>query len=105
MEHGNINEVQTGTLAQGAALHFRDASGTQLCVDDGVAWITQECDNRDLIVMAGESFTLDRNGLAVVQMLKPGSLRIVAELRPRCNPIQALARRLVRPVCTPATLS
>jgi hypothetical protein len=42
------------------------ARGMQVTCVKGVTWITQERDNRDLILAAGHSVVLDRPGLAVV---------------------------------------
>jgi hypothetical protein len=42
------------------------ARGMLVTCVKGVTWITQERDNRDLILAAGHSVVLDRPGLAVV---------------------------------------
>jgi hypothetical protein len=44
----------------------RDGEGIGVACIEGVVWITQSADPRDIIVHAGESFTLDRPGLAVM---------------------------------------
>jgi hypothetical protein len=45
---------------------IRDGEGLAVTCTNGVIWITQSEDNRDIIVQAGQSFILDRPGLALV---------------------------------------
>jgi hypothetical protein len=47
-------------------LDVRDGKGLGVVCVDGVVWITQSCDPRDIIVHAGESFILDRPCLTLV---------------------------------------
>lgn len=51
-------------------LGLRDAVGAQIQVRRGKVWITQHQDDRDLMVDAGATFTLDRPGLALVHALE-----------------------------------
>jgi len=44
----------------------------------GALWITQQGDHRDITLLAGERFRLDRDGLAVVYGLEPARMRITA---------------------------
>lgn len=54
---------------------------TLLCLE-GAIWVTQENDRRDVVLVAGESFLLDRNGLAVVYALTPASATILSRPHP-----------------------
>lgn len=65
-------------LPAGAVLRLRHAAGTQITVLTGCAWATQEDDTRDIVLPRGSRFVLDRQGLAVVQMLEAGEVRIDA---------------------------
>ena len=47
-------------------LDVHDGKGLTVTCVVGVVWITQSDDPRDVIVEAGESFVLDRPGLALV---------------------------------------
>ncbi len=77
-----MNPRQTAShlldLPAGAVLRLRQAAGTQITVLTGCAWATQEDDTRDIVLPRGSRFVLDRHGLAVVQMLEAGEIRIDA---------------------------
>jgi len=45
----------------------RDAAGCTVMCCAGTVWITQENDARDVFLTAGESFTFDRKGLALIR--------------------------------------
>jgi hypothetical protein len=45
---------------------IHDGAGLSVTCRDGAVWITQSNDARDVVIEAGESFTLDRPGLALV---------------------------------------
>ncbi len=79
-------------LPVGAVLRLRQAAGTQITVLTGCAWATQEDDTRDIVLPRGSRFVLDRQGLAVVQMLEAGELRIDAADPPAgfSTPLRAL---------------
>jgi hypothetical protein len=47
-------------------LDIRDGEGLRISSLCGVLWITQSNDTDDIVVRAGESFVLDRPGLAIV---------------------------------------
>jgi Protein of unknown function (DUF2917) len=50
----------------------------------GVVWITQSDDTRDVIVNAGESFVLDRPGLALVAApIGPATITVASGRRHR----------------------
>ena len=80
-------------LAAGAVLRLRHAAGTRISVWSGCAWITQDGDIRDIVLPPGRNFLLDRQGLAVVQMLKAGEIRVDVANPPSLGytaPIKAL---------------
>ena len=60
----------TKRLAPGGALQLRDAAGYTVMCCAGVVWITQENDIRDIFLAAGERFTFDRKGLALIRAEK-----------------------------------
>ena len=49
---------------------LRDAVGARVQVRRGKVWITQDEDERDLMLGAGGEFTFDRTGLALVHALE-----------------------------------
>lgn len=66
-------------LAKHQAVTLNRADGALIRCLRGVLWITQNRDQRDIVLNAGESFTLDRKGPAMVWSLADSTV----ELRPR----------------------
>ena len=58
-------------------LKVRGGSGHTIICHSGAVWVTQDRDQRDIVLGAGESFALDRNGLALVQALGQSAISIV----------------------------
>jgi len=59
--------AQTGIgLARGSLLRVENARDLQVQVEQGTLWITQEGDTSDVVLERGESFRLDRDGLALL---------------------------------------
>lgn len=55
---------------QGAQhLRLDDAAGSTVRAIAGSVWITQDGDIRDIVLNAGDSFTLDRDGMALLSPL------------------------------------
>jgi hypothetical protein len=53
-------------LGAGQVLRLLDADGWSVASTRGSVWLTQEADARDVFLDTGDSFTLDRAGLALV---------------------------------------
>jgi hypothetical protein len=62
------NRLGAGTLHLKARelLHIHDGEGLQVTCGNGVLWMTQSNDTDDIVLAGGESFVLDRPGLAIV---------------------------------------
>lgn len=73
-------------LAHRKVLDLRDRTGDRVECLDGSVWITQDGDPRDVVLDAGESFTLDRPGTALVYALEDA--RVVVQ-RPAAPALQA----------------
>lgn len=58
------------------ALKVHGGLGHSIVCHTGSVWVTQEGDPRDIILDAGESFTLDCAGLALVLAFEPSSVSI-----------------------------
>jgi hypothetical protein len=67
-------------LARNAVVSIRNGRGALVFVESGTAWITQENDVRDVLVPVGESFRLDRAGVALVQAHRTATITITAPL-------------------------
>lgn len=63
-------------LKSNQVLKVRGGSGHTIICHSGTVWVTQDRDRRDIVLGAGESFALDRNGLALVQALGQSAIRI-----------------------------
>jgi hypothetical protein len=65
-------------LERGALLPLHDGAGATLACLDGDLWITQEHDGQDVLLRAGESLRLARNGRTVVQALSAARVAVEA---------------------------
>ena len=65
-------------LARNGLLGIDDGRGLRLRVASGAVWLTQQDDGRDVVLLEGESFLIDRPGRTVVQALDPAELRLNA---------------------------
>jgi len=54
-------------LAPDELIGIEHAQGTTLRVTRGVLWLTFENDTRDVVLTAGDAFTIDRGGLTLVE--------------------------------------
>lgn len=60
------DEICVTRLALGRSLKVRDATGCTVMCCAGTVWITQENDARDIFLTAGQRFTFDRPGVALI---------------------------------------
>jgi hypothetical protein len=73
----NIELNQEGLcLKPKQVVRVRGGLGHSIVCDSGSVWVTQEGDPRDIILSAGDSFTLDREGVALVLAFEPGAISI-----------------------------
>jgi len=56
--------------------------GQYLVVFHGKVWLTQPGDRRDHVVSTGETFTFDREGLALVEALEPTTYAVLTDPTP-----------------------
>ena len=54
-------------LSAGEIVELDDARGTLLRPTRGMLWVTMEKDTRDIVLEAGDAFTVDRNGVTLVE--------------------------------------
>ncbi len=60
----------TFALDEGQVMSLDDIAGTRISAHDGTVWITCEDSRRDVILRAGESVVVTRDGRTVVQALQ-----------------------------------
>ena len=65
-------------LAPGEMVKLDGARGTTLRVTRGMLWITLEDDPRDVILAAGDAFTIDREGLTLIESQDVSSVCVLA---------------------------
>jgi hypothetical protein len=66
------------TIPNRRTLRIRDGKGLELKVVSGSLWVTYEHDTDDIVVDAGNTFRVSRNGLTLVHAFKETRLRIAS---------------------------
>ena len=93
MVRGNLRKVWQ--LAAREHVLLDDAKGTTLRVTRGTLWITLEHDLRDVVISAGEAFTVDRPGRTIVEAQSRATVRVESHSRGRAI-LHGIARLLDR---------
>jgi len=65
-------------LAPRESIQLDGARGTTLRVTRGTLWITMENDTRDVVLAAGDTFTIDRGGLTLVEAQGAATVCVLA---------------------------
>jgi hypothetical protein len=65
-------------LAPGELVRLDGARGTTLRVTRGTLWVTLENDRRDVVLETGDTFTIDRGGLTVVEAHRGATVCVLA---------------------------
>jgi hypothetical protein len=63
-------------LRQRESLLLNNAEGTKITVDAGCLWVTMERDPRDVVLLPGMSFEIDRSGRTVVAAEEDSRFRL-----------------------------
>lgn len=72
MKH--VLEIKPIRVPARSVHRIEGGKGLQITAINGVVWVTQANDERDIILSRGQSFILDRKGLAVVYALKEAAI-------------------------------
>ena len=75
-------------LAEREVLDIRGGKGIEVRCLGGNVWITQAGDRGDIVLQGGESFVLDRNGLALVTALLDPATVVLQPGRIDARPIR-----------------
>jgi hypothetical protein len=65
-------------LRQRESLVLDNAQGTIIAVDRGCLWVTLERDTRDIVLVKGMRFQIDRSGRTIVAAETDSALRLLA---------------------------
>lgn len=85
-------EMSRIEIAGGELARIRNRRGTLLCVQHGVVWITQSGSPDDVVLDAGASFRIDRDGLTLISACGPVHHALVT-LVPAVRVTPSLAKR------------
>jgi len=83
-------------LASRESLLLDDAEGAVIAVESGTVWVTMENDTRDIVLVPGMRFEIDRTGRTIVAAEEDTRLRLLA---PR-DRIEGAAARMARKLAT-----
>ena len=61
-------------LPRGKYLRIREGAGSTVTARGGSVWITEQDNPRDVVLRPGQSFTLGRRGLALVEAFSNASI-------------------------------
>lgn len=78
-------------LAPRELVRLDGARGTTLRVTRGRVWLTQERDHADVVLTAGDAFTIERGGRTVVEAQEATTLCVLA------RHLDAVRTRVARP--------
>lgn len=82
-------------LERNKVMKVRGGIGHTVFCHSGLVWVTQDGDARDIFLRAGETFTLDRKGPALLQGFEPGAISIVqSEAQTRAAGLPAFLKSL-----------
>ena len=69
-------DIKPIMLARRSVHRIENGKGAEVFCLSGTVWLTQEGDRRDVILGAGQSFLLDRQGVAIAYALKDSSITV-----------------------------
>ena len=75
------------------SLGLPDARGTTLRVTRGTLWITQEDDSRDVTLRPGDTWTVERQGLTIVEAQTSATVHAIGPAAVRGIVVAPSARR------------
>jgi hypothetical protein len=91
-----VRRLTRSILNRREPLVLANAQGTIVAVDRGSVWITQERDPRDIVLVKGMRFEIDRPGRTIVAADKPSTLRLLVPQRFSHRLATALRRAIPR---------
>lgn len=95
---------ETLSLRASQHMHLRGACGWTVRTLAGSVWITQDGDIRDVVLEAGESIVLDRNGLALLSPMNEARISLMRDTG-RCTARNRTAAPAALPVAEGAAFA
>ena len=83
-------------LPQRETLLLNNAEGTKINVEAGCLWVTMENDPRDIVLLPGMSFEIDRSGRTVITAEDDTRFRLLSESATANRAVTWLARHAAR---------
>jgi hypothetical protein len=83
-------------LPRRESLILNNAEGTTIAVDAGCLWVTMERDPRDIVLLPGMSFEIDRTGRTVIAAEDDSRFRLLSQVTPASRAVTWLARHAAR---------
>jgi hypothetical protein len=78
------------------SLVLGQARGTVVVVDRGSVWITLESDPRDIVLVRGMRFEIDRPGRTIIAAEEPSTLRLLVPETLRDRMVASVGRAVAR---------
>ena len=89
----NAQTLPRDLRLQSKAIHsLPDATDVELTCREGTLWVTVDNDSHDYILEAGDTFTAQEHGRAVVYAMEPSRMSLARVTRPARN-----SRKLTMP--------
>ena len=85
-------------LERNQILNLSDALDVRIACVSGALWITQDRDRRDIVLKAGESFTIDRDNVVLVSAVEKSVIAMTMPAPVHLALINGLWTLLARPV-------
>jgi hypothetical protein len=96
----NLNPLTRHTrrhvLQRRQTLVLQQARGTVVVVDRGSVWITLERDPRDIVLVQGMRFEIDRPGRTILAAEAPSTLRLLVPETLRDRVVASIGRTVAR---------
>src|ERR1700686_955129 len=84
------------SLPRRESLILNNAEGTTIAVDAGCLWGTMERDPRDIVLLPGMSFEIDRTGRTVIAAEDDSRFRLLSQVTPASRAVGWFARHAAR---------
>ena len=88
--------TRRAVLNRRETLVLDNAQGTIIAVDRGCLWVTLEHDPRDIVLVKGRRFEIDRSGRTVIAAEADSTLRLLAPETLRHRIAAAIGRAVAR---------